>query len=1226
MRVLFWNINGIVRDEAQCKLQELVRVHKPDIIGISEPRVSFSSRSMRRFKIEGFHNSIIHNSTDSSVGNLWVMWSLNLSEPAVLNMSRQAIFISVDGVYISLVHASSVQTTRTNLWQQLNMGSQQVPWLVLGDFNCVLRNEEKKGGATPRISVVNEFSDWIDDNSIFEAEALGCKFTWCNRQSGAHRIVRKLDHGVINEYWMERFENWRREALPREVSDHSPLIGYPFVNTRPRRAPFQVQKMWFLHHDFMRMVRDSWNAPLVGSPAFIFPQKLKRLKVEMKLWNQLVFGNVHVRLKQAQLRLEEAIRVMDDDPSDVHKKNVMKDAQGHDCGLLSGKIQWGNSVLVDSLFDYEHESISMEESIFMDRLPTGDEIREAVFDSGADSAPGPDGLLLLLTKERGANTLRNFRSIGLSNFFFKIFTKILATRLGSVLGNIVSEEQVAFMKGRNIHENISLASEMVNELQIKRKEGNVVLNLDIMQAFDTTGRFFSIDRGLRQGDPLSPLIFVLIEDVLSRNITKLFHEKKMTTHVTRKGISPTHLFFADDIVIFCKGNMKSLENLVNLLGSYQRDSGQTVSREKRKIYYGGGSLNRRTTIAEFLGMPIATFPDRYLRVKVMPWAVKYHHISNEVEKIKNQLAGWNGRMLSFQDRVVLVKSVIASYSIHNMVVYKWPRKFVHQCEVVIRNFLWSGDSQVSRRFVVAYDKICAPYNEGGLGITQMVVMNKAMLMKLCWNICNSKKAWARYLRAKFFGHNGKLVGYIKSSIFPGFKWVHGEVQFNSKRLIGDGRSTSLYFDACECIHDGAWVFNDNVPENLLVAGVDLKNLPMPMGGDDYSVWNPDYKGRFSVSSAKDLIRRRYPSLEGSNLLWRQSVHPALAARNWKLLRGSCATLDKVKSRFKFQVVNKCCLCNQQEETLEHILWSCSSAVRAWDWISGVFVISPQQNIVTCYKAAKSRSRMVKDLWLLAILVIRSELWMTRNGFVSGNQRVCWLYFQKKIFNQIQDYSTRLKGCMFNIQADLQVLSFFRVRHRKVKHDVPKECYWEPPRNDELMLCCDGAARGNPVRAGAGVVVRDANAVVVGAMSVGFGVQTNYLAEVFCVIVVLEWASKFGVGKICIRTDSMSAVLVYSGDINGIPWFLRPRWVAVKSRYNSIRFVHTYREANFAANYMAKRGCLLEEGEGLSYDNKPDFILSIELPNVTYFGFNLVVSFLGFSASFITTSLVNLVIH
>ncbi|XP_026451586.1 uncharacterized protein LOC113351890 [Papaver somniferum] len=275
--------------------------------------------------------------------------------------------------------------------------------------------------------------------------------------------------------------------------------------------------MWFLHADFMRMIRDSWNAPLVRSPAFIFPQNLKRLKVEMKLWNQMVFGNVHVKLKQAQLRLEGAIRVTDEDPFNVEKQNHMKDAQVEvndirmhlvtmlkqksrnkwlmegasntnffhnsirmrtssntiselvndtgititDCDQIcdmvvnyyQAKFNGNDSILENPLFDIEHDRISVEESNFMDQLPYVEEIHEAVFDLGADSAPGPDGFA--------------------------------ATRLGSVLGNLVSEEQVAFMKGRNIHENISLASEMVNELHIKRKEGNVGLKLDITQAFDT---------------------------------------------------------------------------------------------------------------------------------------------------------------------------------------------------------------------------------------------------------------------------------------------------------------------------------------------------------------------------------------------------------------------------------------------------------------------------------------------------------------------------------------------------------------------------------------------------------------------------------------------------------------------------------------------------------------------------------------------------------------------
>ncbi|XP_026420711.1 uncharacterized protein LOC113316778 [Papaver somniferum] len=725
------------------------------------------------------------------------MWSLNVADPVVLNFSNQAIIVGVNGVHISIVNASSVQVTRRTLWNQLDMGDHRVPWLVIGDFNCVLRNEER-GGGIPRTSVVNEFSDWLDDINLFEAESLGNKFTWTNRQSGVRRIISRLDHAVINEFWLNRFEKWRCKALPREVSDHSPLIGYPFVNSRSRLAPFRVQKMWFGHPDFM----------------------------PMKLWNQEVFGNVNVRLKQAQLRLESALRLTDEDPSDVDKLNLMRsaavevnDTRMQQATMLKQKSKnnwlvegasntsfFHNSIRirrssntiselvdVEPLFDIDHPSISEEECANMDQLPSFEEIHKAVFELGADSAPGPDGF---------------------AGFFYRHCCEIirddliLATRLGSVLDNLISEEQVAFMKGMNIHENISLGSEMVNETQIRRKDGNVGLKLDITQAFDTVSwlfilevfrrfflsdnwcywilqilkssrisvlvngnpeGFFSIDRGLRQGDPLSPLIFVLVEDVLSKNITKLFPDGNMTHMVRRKGVVPTHLFFADDIMIFCKGNMKSFRNLVGLLGLYQRASGKTVSREKSKLYYGGGSLNSRTTVADFLGMPIASFPDRYLGVKVMSGDVRYHHVANVVEKIKEQSTGRKGRLLSFQDRIVLVKSVIASYSIHNMDVYKWPRKFVHECEVVIRNFLWSGDSKVNRSFVAAYDKICAPYDEGGLGSTQMGVMNKALLMSLWWKIRSSKKVWARFLRARFFKRNGKLVRYVKSSILPGIK-------------------------------------------------------------------------------------------------------------------------------------------------------------------------------------------------------------------------------------------------------------------------------------------------------------------------------------------------------------------------------------------------------------------------------------------------------------------------
>ncbi|XP_026442513.1 uncharacterized protein LOC113342071 [Papaver somniferum] len=537
----------------------------------------------------------------------------------------------------------------------------------------------------------------------------------------------------------------------------------------------------------------------------------------------------------------------------------------------------------------EHDIISTEESQRMDAIPTYDEIKAIVYDLDADSSPGPNGF---------------------SRCFYRYCWDVIQRDLYNAIiycwqqqripNGVNSSLLILLAKVRNIHENISVASEMVNDLKTKRKDGNVCLQLDITQSFDrpvflsssmvVQMVFFKINRGPRQGDPLSPLIFVLIEDVLHINLTKLFLEKKMTPMLSKKGI------------------LKSLHNILTLLGKYQSASGQTVCRQKNKVFYGGGTLSRCRTITDLLGMEVSTFPDKYLGVQIMPGAVKYRHISNVIDKIKKQLSVWKGKMLCFQDRVVLINSMIASYDIHNMAVYKWRRKFIMQCEWVIRNFLWSGDSEVARKFVVGFDKVCSPVKEGGLSITSMAVTNRALLMKFWYSIRSSNKKWARFLWAKYTTQTGRIKQYgVNSSILPGVRLVHNIVDRNTKVLLGDGRATSLYYDVWngnECIADilgdneldstvmvstflsnNEWQLQGDHIQNLLRAGVDLNNLPTPQGGDDHRVWMPEMRGNFTVSSAKQLIRKKYNVLDVYGLLWRKVIHPNLAAQNQDQMQG-----------------------------------------------------------------------------------------------------------------------------------------------------------------------------------------------------------------------------------------------------------------------------------------------------------------------------------------------------
>ncbi|XP_026400416.1 uncharacterized protein LOC113296324 [Papaver somniferum] len=172
-----------------------------------------------------------------------------------------------------------------------------------------------------------------------------------------------------------------------------------------------------------------------------------------------------------------------------------------------------------------------------------------------------------------------------------------------------------------------------------------------------------------------------------------------------------------------------------------------------------------------------------------------------------------------------------------------------------------------------------------------------------------------------------------------------------------------------------------------------------------------------------------------------------------------------------------------------------------------------------------------------------------------NAAVSIHFFKQRTFHLIHGFSIRLKSFMHNTSEDLEILNCFGVRHRQVKIIQPIECSWVPPNWDERLLCCDGAAKGNPGRAGAGVVVRDAGCDFVGAMSIGLGRTNNFLAELYGVIVGLEWAMKWSVRKILVKSDSIGAITAFKN--SNLPWFARQRWRRIQDYYVSIRFVHTY---------------------------------------------------------------------
>nr|XP_027083643.1 uncharacterized protein LOC113705941 [Coffea arabica] len=188
--------------------------------------------------------------------------------------------------------------------------------------------------------------------------------------------------------------------------------------------------------------------------------------------------------------------------------------------------------------------------------------------------------------------------------------------LEGILPKLISPQQSGFMKGRQISDNILLALEMCSALGKKVRGSNVALKLDMAKASS---------RGLRQGDPLSPALFIIAAEVLSRGLNTLVGDLQFSPYFVTRGCPPlTHLAYADDIIIFCNGSKRSLACVMEVLGKYQRISGQLVN------------VSKSCFLVD-----------------------------------KKRLGSWRGRWLSMSARAILIKHALSSISIHILAVLLW---------------------------------------------------------------------------------------------------------------------------------------------------------------------------------------------------------------------------------------------------------------------------------------------------------------------------------------------------------------------------------------------------------------------------------------------------------------------------------------------------------------------------------------------------------------------------
>ncbi|XP_072076459.1 uncharacterized protein [Arachis hypogaea] len=242
-----------------------------------------------------------------------------------------------------------------------------------------------------------------------------------------------------------------------------------------------------------------------------------------------------------------------------------------------------------------------------------------------------------------------------------------------------------------------------------------------------------MERGLRQGDPLSPFLFVLVVDVLHRMISEAIRNGRITPlFVGRDNIELSHLQFADDTVLFCPPEEETIKNYKRLLRCFELMSGLAINFDKSSLIPINCDQQWVRSTCSVLGCKEATLPVCYLGIPLgaNPRLIKTWNPI--IDKVEEKLSLWKSKILNKAKKLVLIKAVLCSLSVYYLSLYKMPKVVAEKLISLQRRFLWSKEDGRNGMALVSWDVVQTPKKLGGLGVGNAMVRNTALLFKWWW--------------------------------------------------------------------------------------------------------------------------------------------------------------------------------------------------------------------------------------------------------------------------------------------------------------------------------------------------------------------------------------------------------------------------------------------------------------------------------------------------------------
>jgi len=250
---------------------------------------------------------------------------------------------------------------------------------------------------------------------------------------------------------------------------------------------------------------------------------------------------------------------------------------------------------------------------------------------------------------------------------------------------------------------------------------------------------FKPSHGLRQGDPLSPYLFIICMEKLFVTISNAVLQGNWEPIcISSGGPQISHLLFADDVLLFMKARNSQLRFVTNLLERFSQASGLKINLSKARAFYSSGTPQGKiNNITNIFGIRSTTSLDKYLGFPMLKGRLKRIDFYFIIEKMQTRLASWKNRLLNKTSRLALATSILSSISSYYMQINWLPQNICDSIDQTTRNFIWRGTNNKGLH-LVSWKKIARPRHLGGLDIRPAKEANTCLLGKLVWDMVQSK--------------------------------------------------------------------------------------------------------------------------------------------------------------------------------------------------------------------------------------------------------------------------------------------------------------------------------------------------------------------------------------------------------------------------------------------------------------------------------------------------------